>query len=141
LIREMTLREYDDILALWQASGGIGLSDSDSRESLAGFLRRNPGLSLVAWADGQLVGAVLCGQDGRRGYIHHLAVRRSHRRRGVGRALAEGCLSALRAVGIDKCHLFVFSRNRGAISFWERIGWSQRTDLIMMSQEIGAETG
>jgi len=83
-----------------------------------------------------VVGTVLCGHDGRRGYIHHLAVAQSHRRRGIGRALVERILSALMAQGIQKCHLFVFGENRQAIAFWERVGFSQRVELVMMSRQI-----
>jgi ribosomal protein S18 acetylase RimI-like enzyme len=133
-IREMTLDDYDAVLSLWQASDGVGLSEADARENVAGYLERNPGLSFVAHDGGQLVGAVLCGHDGRRGFIHHLAVRQSHRRHGVGRALAEQCLTRLDAEGIQKCHLFVFATNHDAIAFWQRVGWHQRTDLTVMSQ-------
>ena len=83
-IQAMSIGDYDEVFALWQAGDGIGLSGSDSRAGIGGFLAANPGLSLVARIDGQLVGAMLCGQDGRRGYIHHLAVSQSHRRKGIG---------------------------------------------------------
>ena len=135
-IREMTIHDYEEVLALWQTSEGVGLSDADSEESIASYLHRNPGLSFVAHAyDGQqLVGAVLCGHDGRRGYIHHLAVSKSHRRQGLGRALVEQCLSALRRAGIDKCHIFVFAANRDTSAFWKKVGWIERVELVMMSQ-------
>jgi len=134
VIREMTIQDYDEVLALWQTSEGVGLSDADSEESVARYLERNPGLSFVACDGEHLVGAILCGHDGRRGYIHHLAVSESHRRQGLGRALVERCLSALRQAGIDKCHLFVFADNRDTIAFWKGIGWTQRVELVMMSQ-------
>ena len=134
VIREMTIQDYDQVLALWQASEGVGLSDADSEESIASYLHRNPGLSFVAHDGEHLVGAVLCGHDGRHGYIHHLAVSESHRRHGLGRALVERCLSALRRAGIDKCTIFVFADNRDTIAFWKSIGWTQRVELVMMSQ-------
>jgi ribosomal protein S18 acetylase RimI-like enzyme len=134
VIREMTVQDYAEVLALWQTSEGVGLSDADSEEGVARYLHRNPGLSFVARDGEHLVGAVLCGHDGRRGYIHHLAVGESHRRQGLGRALVERCLSALRRDGIDKCHIFVFADNRDTVAFWKRIGWTQRVELIMMSQ-------
>lgn len=105
-----------------------------SEEGVARFLDCNPGLSFVAREGGQLVGAVLCGHDGRRGYIHHLAVSKPYRCQGVGRALAGQCLSALRAAGIHKCHLFVFDDNQEAIAFWKKMGWTQRIELTVMSQ-------
>ena len=134
VIREMVIQDYDEVLAFWQTSEGVGLSDADSEESIARYLDRNPGLSFVARDGERLVGAVLCGHDGRRGYIHHLSVSESHRRRGLGRALVERCLSALRRAGIDKCHLFVFADSQDTIAFWKSIGWTQRVELVMMSQ-------
>jgi len=134
VIREMTIQDYYEVLALWQTSEGVGLSDADLEESIARYLHSNPGLSFVARDGEPLVGAVLCGHDGRRGYIHHLAVSRSHRRRGLGRALVERCLSALRRDAIDKCHIFVFADHQDTIAFWKGIGWTQRVELVMMSQ-------
>lgn len=133
-IREMTIQDYDAVIALWQSADGVGLSDADSREAIGRYLARNPGLSFTAWDGDLLVGAVLCGHDGRRGYVHHLAVRPSHRRKGIGKALATRCLDALAAEGIDKCHLFVFAVNADAIAFWKRVGWTQRVDLDLMSR-------
>jgi len=132
-IREMTIQDFEPVLALWQASEGIGLSDSDSRESIASFLERNPGLSFLARKGDLLLGAVLCGHDGRRGYIHHLAVNQSHRHQGIGKALVDYCLNSLKLAGIQKCHLFVFHDNYDAISFWMKCGWTKRIDLVVMS--------
>jgi ribosomal protein S18 acetylase RimI-like enzyme len=136
VIREMTIRDYDEVAGLWQSSQGVGLSDADSREGVARFLERNPGLSFVARDGEHLVGVVLCGHDGRRGYIHHLAVSKSHRRKGLGRALVGRCLSALRQDGIGKCHIFVFGDNQDTVAFWKDIGWTQRVELLMMSQYV-----
>jgi ribosomal protein S18 acetylase RimI-like enzyme len=132
-IKAMTEDSYEQVIALWQAAEGVGLSQADSPEAIAQYLARNPGLSLVALQDGQLVGAVLCGHDGRRGYIHHLAVRPEARRQGIGRRLVQECLAGLRGHGIQKCHLFVFQRNEEAIAFWRAIGFTARDELSMMS--------
>jgi putative acetyltransferase len=139
-IEAMTARDYDDVLALWRASPGVGLSDSDTREGVTRFLDANPGLSLVAREDGRLIGAVLCGHDGRRGYITHLAVDRRARRRGLGRALVERCRAALRRERIEKCHVFVFADNGDAISFWTAIEWGERPDLAVLSRFTTDET-
>ncbi|HNT76115.1 MAG TPA: GNAT family N-acetyltransferase [Anaerolineae bacterium] len=135
--RELTLSDYDAVLALWQSVEGVGLSDADSREAIGRYLARNPGCSFTAWDGDLLAGAVLCGHDGRRGYIHHLTVRESHRRQGLGKALATRCLAALAAEGIDKCHLFVFAVNANAIAFWKSVGWTPRVDLNVMSRYTG----
>ncbi len=134
--REMTIQDYDEVLALWQTSEGVGLSDADSEEGVARFLDRNPGLSFIARDGEHLVGAVLCGHDGRRGYIHHLTVSTSHRHQGLGRALVTRCLSALRRAGIGKCHIFVFDDNQDTIAFWKNTGWTQRVELVMMSRYV-----
>lgn len=133
-IREMTIEDFNAVLDLWQGAEGVGLSDSDAADEIAKFLLRNPGLSLVALVDNNLAGAVLCGHDGRRGYIHHLAVSPAYRRMGIGRHLVEQCLENLRSQGINKCHLFVFENNVDAIAFWEKSGWTMREELCMMSR-------
>jgi ribosomal protein S18 acetylase RimI-like enzyme len=100
------------------------------------YLARNPGMSFVACDGGRVVGAVLCGTDGRRGYLHHLAVAAPDRQRGLGRALVQRCLDALAAAGITKCHLFVFAPNIPARNFWTRIGWRLREDIVVMSRQM-----
>ena len=135
-IRLMTIEDYDEVYALWQASEGIGLSAADNRDGIARFLEHNPGLAFVARAGAELAGAVLVGDDGRRGYLHHLAVSASHRRRGLGRALVERCLSAMSERGIHKCHIFVHASNRSGQAFWEEIGFYPRPELVLMSYDI-----
>ena len=130
----MTLDHYGRMTALWSSSDGVGLSAADSRENISRYLEHNVGLSYVAFAANQLVGAVLCGHDGRRGYIHHLAVARTHRHQGIGKALVARCINSLKAASIDKCHLFVFAANHEAQEFWKEIGWEQRTDLEVLSR-------
>ena len=136
VVRPMTMQDYTAVIQLWQAAEGVGLSAADSAESIARYLARNPGHSFVAYQAEQLVGAVLCGHDGRRGYLHHLAVAPAQQRQGIGRQLVIHCLDALTAVGIDKCHLFVFAANDGAHAFWQRIDWTHRVELILMSRQI-----
>ena len=137
-LRAFTMEDYDDAYALWQAAEGVGLSQADQRENIARFLARNPGLSTVAVADGRLVGALLCGNDGRRGFLHHLVVAQSHRRAGIGRALVKRCLSALADIGMKKCHIFVLLDNAEGRRFWQRIGWEERTTLLVMSHDVVA---
>jgi putative acetyltransferase len=135
-IRAFSLDDYDEVIHLWENTEGVGLSAADSAERIAIYLQRNPGLSFVARAGGRLIGAVLCGHDGRRGYLHHLAVLPDWRGKGVGKALVAGCLEALRDAGIDKCHLFVYEGNHAGRSFWEHEGWKERVDLVLMSRDI-----
>jgi ribosomal protein S18 acetylase RimI-like enzyme len=132
----MTTGDIPDALALWRMTEGVGLRGADSPEALGRYLARNPGLSLVAREEGRMAGAVLCGHDGRRGYLHHLAVAASHRRRGIGTALVERCLDALGGEGIEKCHLFVYHHNAAGQAFWRSIGWHSRDDLLLMSRTL-----
>jgi ribosomal protein S18 acetylase RimI-like enzyme len=137
-LRAMTPADYDAVLALWQASEGIGLNESDTREAIAAYLVRNPGSSLVAESEGVIVGALLCGHDGRRGYLHHLAVASPHRRRGLGRTLVGESLARLRAQGITKCNIFLFANNAAGRAFWLREGWAPREDLVVVQKAISA---
>jgi len=138
ILREFTMEDYDEAYALWQATEGIGLSEADKRENIASFLAHNPGLSMVAVQDGVMVGALLCGSDGRRGFLHHLAVATSHRRGGIGRELVTRCLAGLARIGMRKCHIFVLVDNVEGRKFWQRIGWEERTTLLVMSQDVRA---
>jgi ribosomal protein S18 acetylase RimI-like enzyme len=103
------MSDYDSVYALWEKSEGIGLSQADERHNIAGFLEHNSGLSFVAEDQGTVVGAILCGTDARRGFLHHLAVERSQRRAGIGRMLVDRCLEALARRGLRKCHIFVMA--------------------------------
>jgi ribosomal protein S18 acetylase RimI-like enzyme len=125
--------DYDEVMALWQRTEGLTLREADSRDAIMTYLTRNPGLSFVARDDGRLVGAVLAGTDGRRGYLQHLAVAPSHRRQGVGTTLANRVLEGLGKLGIAKCHLFVRRENPQAREFWERLGWAARDEVLLMS--------
>lgn len=136
VIRTMTIEDYDKVYALWTVTEGMGLSEADSPANIAKTLARNPGLSLVAEQAGEIVGSLLCGHDGRRGCLYHLAVSAACRRAGIGRALVEGCLAGLQAEGIGKCHVFVFPDNQAGRRFWQHIGLSERDDVLFYSQEL-----
>lgn len=136
-VREFAPADYDAAYALWRTSEGIGLNESDSREAIAMFLERNPRLSLVAVDNrGTIVGAVLCGHDGRRGYLHHLAVAVSHRRKGLGRTLVDSCLQRLKALGIPKCTIFLYADNAAGRAFWFKHGWAARDDLVVVQRPL-----
>ena len=130
-------KDYDDALALWRRTSGMGLSGADSRERIMAFLLANPGLSFVARDDsGVLVGTVLCGSDTRRGYLYHLAVDTDIRRQGLGSRLAGSVLDALLGRGVDKCHLMVIAGNQLGESFWKAQGWTLRDDIALYSKTI-----
>lgn len=127
---------YEQVYNLWQRCEGVGLSSADSPEHIAAYLERNPGMSFLAVDGVNVIGTILGGHDGRRGYIHHLAVAKDYRRLGIGRRLVGRCLSALKTEGIQKCHLFIFHRNEAGIAFWESIGWTFRQDIRVISAHI-----
>lgn len=136
-IREMTMEDYDQVLTLWTGMEGIGLNESDSREAIERFLSRNRGLSLVAEENDSVIGAVLCGHDGRRGYLHHLAVSPLRRRQGLGMQLIRVCLDRLRKEGIGRCNVFLLADNISGREFWKVAGYKARPDLLVMQRGTG----
>lgn len=136
-IRNMCEGDYEAVRALWMRTPGMGINSlDDSREGIARYLRRNPGTCFVAIDDGGLVGVILSGHDGRRGFIYHTAVDVEHRGKGTGKALVYRALEALRSEGIAKVALVVFERNEIGNGFWERIGFEKRTDLVYRNMLI-----
>lgn len=135
-IREFRVTDYDQVMSLWNSCEGIGLSGADTPQATRAYLDRNPRLSRVAEEAGRVVAAVLCGHDGRRGYLHHLAVHPSRRKQGLARRLVAECLAALRAEGIQKCHIFIFRDNPEGLDFWTHLGWTPRADIGVVSIEL-----
>jgi len=125
----MTIGDYEAVLALMRQTPGVSLRDADSHTATARYLERNPGLSFVCEEGGRIVGCVMCGHDGRRGYLQHLLVLPDYRRRGIAGALVERVLLELERLGILKCHIDVFKTNTLATGFWARQGWVLRTDI------------
>lgn len=128
-IRPMRIEDYDTVIELLRRTPGVSLRDADSREAVHRYLDRNPGLSFIAEIADQLVGCVMSGHDGRRGYLQHLAVLPEHRRKGIANTLVENCLSRLDALGIAKTHIDVLKTNIPAHAYWESSGWKLRTDI------------
>jgi ribosomal protein S18 acetylase RimI-like enzyme len=136
-ISEMTIKDYDEVMLLWQNSEGMGLhKQSDSRKGIAKYLRRNPGLSLVACDNKKIVATLLCGHDGRRGHLYHLAVAPSYRKKGIGKVLVNQALSNLTSIGIARCTICAFAKNRAGRKFWKHTGWTERPDVKIMTKEI-----
>jgi len=135
-IRLMQSADYAGALRLWQGLPGLGLSSADREEAIQAFLLRNPNTCFVAAQDDQIVGTVLGGNDGRRGYLYHLAVHADCQKQGIGNALVQACLDALQAQGIEKCHIFVIADNREGLKFWQNAGWILREDIVIMSKNI-----
>lgn len=129
-IRAMNAGDYEEVYALWNSIKGFGIrSVDDSKEGIERFLKRNPTTSVVAVEDGQLVGAILCGHDGRRGCLYHVCVKEGWRKRGIGSSMVKACMEALRAEQISKVSLIAFTKNDAGNAFWKEIGWIRREDL------------
>ena len=136
-IRLMSIADYEDIYDLWVRTPGMGLNTTDdSREGMARYLQRNPNTCFVAEDADRIVGVILSGHDGRRGFIHHTAVDITHRNRGIGRALVDRALSALEAEGIHKVALVAFRRNEVGNAFWEKLGFTTREDLVYRNRTL-----
>ena len=130
-IRNMQLNDYTATYALWHTCKGMGLNNlDDSQYGIARFLRRNPDTCFVAEEHGQIVGVILAGNDGRRGHIYHTAVHPQYRRQGIATQLVETALQALRRAGVNKASLVVFADNEAGNRFWQKMGFSPRTDLV-----------
>lgn len=128
-LRPMTIDDYDAVMTLMQQTPGISLRDADSRENIARYLARNPGHSLVALSGEDIVGCIMSGHDGRRGYLQHLLVHPGHRKLGIANALVERCLAALQEIGIHKSHIDVLRKNEIGAAYWRSQGWQLRTDI------------
>jgi ribosomal protein S18 acetylase RimI-like enzyme len=133
----MTMEDYDQVYALWMSCTGMGLNNlDDSREGISSYLKRNPRTCFVAEDDGQRIGDITAGHDGRRGDIYHTAVHPNRRRGGIGNQLVDAAMSALREEGINKVALVVFERNTSGNAFWEALGFEQRFDLAYRNKAL-----
>ena len=140
-IREMKLEDYEAVDALWMGIKGFGIrSIDDSKEGVARFIKRNPTTSIVAEADGEIVGAILCGHDGRQGCFYHVCVREDLRKHGIGKAMAVAAMKALQEEKINKVCLIAFADNQVGNEFWKSVGWTFRQDMnyyeFILNQEI-----
>ena len=130
LVRPMKIADYEEVHALWLTITGFGIrSLDDSREDVERFIRRNPKTSVVAVTNGQIVGSILCGNDGRQGTLYHVCVARDYRREGIGRQMVGCCMKELRDEGINKVSLVAFANNDAGNAFWRTIGWKKREDF------------
>ena len=129
-IRKMTIADYEKVYALWMSCKNMGFNDiDDSKEGISRFLERNPNTSFVAMENDELLGIILGGHDGRRGYIYHMSVAENHRKKGIGSSLVEKCLESFKNEKISKVALLVFKYNENGNSFWEKQGFILREDV------------
>ncbi len=136
-IRLMKPDDHEQAYRIWKSSPGVNLTLADTKPYIKFYLRRNPGLSFVAVdKKGKVIGTVLAGYDGRRGYIYHVTVVKNQRGKGIGSKLMEKCLAKLKKAGMERCSILVDTKNKEAKKFWEKQGWYYRKDLVMMQKNI-----
>ena len=130
MVRVMTMDDYDEVYALWNSIHGFGIrSLDDSREGIERFLRRNPETSAVDIEDGKIVGAILCGHDGRRACLYHVCVSEEYRMHGIGKKMVHFCCDQLKKEHINKVCLNAFVTNVVGNKFWQKMGWTLRDDM------------
>jgi N-acetylglutamate synthase len=134
--REFSIADYDAAIELWKQVEGLEIAEGDDKESVSQFLKRNPGLSRVAIDGATMVGVALCGQDGRRGHIYHLAVDPKYRGQGLGNRLVEECFDRLRELGIQRAIILVAKDNPRGREFWLRSGWEELPGAIAMGRDV-----
>jgi N-acetylglutamate synthase len=137
----MRISDYDAVLGIWKKAEGLCVVEEDSRAGIRLYLSRNKGLCFVALVGGRIVGTVLCGHDGRRGILRHLAVLRSQRRKGIGRALVARSLAALAAQGVTKCNLYVMKDHPAGQKYWEHLGYRKLKEDYRTLQRATGDLG
>lgn len=131
--QEMEICDYDSIIKLWEEVEGVKLRDADSRDGISKYLIRNPALSFIALNEDEIIGTIMAGHDGKRGYIQHLAVSSNYRKKGVATKLCDLCIKALKKEGIVKSHIFILKNNEIASTYWKNQGWEKRNDIEVYS--------
>ncbi|MCM1090534.1 MAG: GNAT family N-acetyltransferase [Butyrivibrio sp.] len=136
-IRKMLIDDYDDVYALWMSCTGMGLNNlDDSQDGIDKFITRNPDTCFVAESEGKIIGVIMSGNDGRRGYIYHISVSPKYQRQGIGHQMVKKAMQALEVCGINKVALVVFERNENGNTFWEQQGFTARKDLVYRNKAI-----
>lgn len=137
MIRQMTIEDYEAVYELWVHTPGMGLNNvDDTKSGIERYLKRNPTTCLVAEEAGRIVGVIMSGHDGRRGFIYHTTVHADYRGQGIGRSLVQYAMQALEQEGIHKVALVAFLRNEAGNAFWEKLGFFAREDLVYRNKGI-----
>ena len=136
-IRVMNISDYEQVYQLWMSCSGMGLNNlDDSKEGIERFLNRNPETCFVAETEQKIIGVIIVGNDGRRGYIYHTAVDPDYRNQGIATKLVNEAMKTLKSLGINKAALVVFTKNSDGNAFWEKIGFTSREDLVYRNKAI-----
>lgn len=137
MIRLMTIDDYENLIEMWKQTLNMGLrSLDDSKEGITIFLERNPNTNFVAYEDDKIIGAILSGHDGRRGYIYHTVVLPEYRRTGIASDLVNMVVEALQKEDITRVCLNVMETNEQGKKFWIDKGWEKKDFLGFYSKSI-----
>jgi len=131
-IENFTMKNYDNIIGLWRKAG-ISVGSTDSENEIKKMLTLNPNLFLIGKVNNKVIAVVMGGFDGRRGYVHHLAVDPLHQKKGYGKMIMDELINRFRKIGVHKIHLFIEKDNQDVVDFYKNLEWQIRDDLIMMS--------
>ncbi len=132
IIEKFSMKFYEEVIEVWRKSG-IRVGSTDTKEELKRIVRRSPQLFLVGKIDEKIIGVVIGGFDGRRGYVHHLAVNPDYQKKGYGKLILGELMNKFLELKVHKVHLFIEKYNKEVIEFYRNLGWEIRDDLIMMS--------
>ncbi len=131
-IEKFKIESYDEVVGLWRKAG-IEIVSSDTIDEVTRVLNRNPDLFLIGKLHEKVMAVVIGTFDGRRGYVHHLAVDPDYQKVGFGKTIMDALIEQFRTKNIQKVHLFIEKSNKSVIKFYSNLGWDVREDLIMMS--------
>jgi ribosomal protein S18 acetylase RimI-like enzyme len=131
-IEKFKIEYYNEVVELW-SKAGIGVGSSDTIDEITRVINRNPELFLIGKKDGKIVATVIGTFDGRRGYVHHLAVDPDYQKKKYGKLIMDKIIELFRKNNVHKIHLFIEKTNRQVVEFYSKLGWEIRNDIIMMS--------
>ena len=131
-IEKFKIEYYDEVVELWRKAG-IEIVSSDTIDEVTRVLNRNPDLFLIGKLHEKVISVVIGAFDGRRGYVHHLAVDPDYQKIGFGKIIMEALIEQFRTKNIQKVHLFIEKSKKSVVKFYSNLGWDVREDLIMMS--------
>ncbi len=131
-IEKFKIEHYDEVAELWRKAG-IELGSSDSIDEVTRVLNRNPDLFLIGKVQEKVIAVVMGAFDGRRGYVHHLAIDPDYQKKKYGKMMMDELIERFRKKKVHKIHLFIEKYNKEVVDFYRKLGWEVRDDLIMMS--------
>lgn len=134
-IRTARISDYDGLMRLWLANG-ISIRAGDDRRGIRTVLDRNPGLSLVAVRHGSIVGAAMGTWDGRRGWIHHLAVDASCRRTGIASRILSELEIRMKRKGVQIVKAEIYGTNSASLALFRKRGYADYTNLRTVGKTL-----